>query len=333
MGILEIPLDEEDWRYHKSFSVDQVERGDAADFFNVYGFVIVRDAYSDSEALLQDMITYLQEQDESVQRDDPATWPLTRFGMPVGAKAMFRPSLLRLRQDESVCRAFAAVLGLHHQEIVCNHDRWLLHRPAGNHKEWESPRNVHLDLNPFIVDDTKHQSKVRQRLSSLRYSKPDLGDFISENNDVHSSMGTSVQGLLNLRDLPLGRNGGGTIVVPGSHVPGQWPTLRTDGRAEGAMQYRIEKHLADQAQNVAIRAGSLLIWNQRLIHGSTPNMRRNMKALRAAVPIRFFHKDLLKDQKERAKSRAATISRELRRNGFQDDLSDLGRSVFGLDLM
>uniref|UniRef100_A0A7S2YG24 Phytanoyl-CoA dioxygenase n=1 Tax=Entomoneis paludosa TaxID=265537 RepID=A0A7S2YG24_9STRA len=356
--MLEVPLDEEDWRYHQSFTVQELEQNDsdgstnsqneALDFFQCYGFVIVRDVISHSPAILEDMLDLLQEQDGSGQldRNDPSTWKnLSRFGMPTnGSKALFRPALLRLRQDRNICRAFGAVLQADYQsDIICGHDRWLLHRPNAattESKPWSpSPKNVHLDLNPYAFDNPDASQPILHQLSQLRYNdsthKDNLGDFISENMLVHNSMGLCVQGLINLLDLPLGGPGSGTIVIPGSHVPGQWPPLRPPINAAAAahgasMQYRCDDDWASRATNVALRPGSLLIWNQRLIHGSTPN--RQAHQLRAAVPLRFFHKTILRQQPARAARRAATIRKQLNKCQFPDELTPLGRSVFGLTL-
>ena len=72
------------------------------------------------------------------------------------------------------------------------------------------------------------------------------------------------------------------------------------------------------------------IRDQRLIHGSTTNRSRKF---RCGVPIRFYYSEQLKQQPSRAKDRAWTILSEIQKEDFEDELSKLGRKVFGLDLV
>mmetsp|Transcript_30030 Transcript_30030/g.61273 ORF Transcript_30030/g.61273 Transcript_30030/m.61273 type:complete len:358 (-) Transcript_30030:217-1290(-) len=337
---LTIPLDD-DGRYSRSFSVSETGSSDAAVFFEKYGFVIFRDVISDERCddVVDDMWGLLGELSPTIRRNDPDTWAkgLTHFGMPKGVKAIFRPSLLSLRQDPAVVACFASVLGT--DAIVSSHDRWLLHRPTrdvsgpgDDRPGWESRRNIHLDLNPWEFIDDDSAGAVRRRLSDLRYA--DKRSFISENNDVHAFMGRSVQGILNLRDV-TSQDSGGTILVPGSHktfkswVVGGCPDERQ--RIKGPMQYRVGACdlLQPFAQHLTLRKGSLLIWDQRCVHGSTPN---RSPSFRAAIPIRFFNANVLRDQEKRAKDRANEVSRQIDAVGFGNFVSPLGRQVFGLTM-
>ena len=80
----------------------------------------------------------LEEIHPAFRRDDPATWdqaPLTRFGMP-RADPVLRAPILALRQLPALRACFASVLlpdsndgdNNADDDIVCSHDRWLLHR-------------------------------------------------------------------------------------------------------------------------------------------------------------------------------------------------------------
>ena len=332
----EIPVDLDDERFHQSFSIEEFNSAEAHKFFDEFGFVILRDAVEpqQNQELLDDIWTFLEETNIGFSRNDMKTWNegLRRFGVPNGVNSIFRPALLRMRQNPKIAHAFQKILGT--DQIIVNHDRFLLHRPAGNKPEWRGPKNVHLDLNPNEFESVKARKGLLQRLSMLSYSDRNHRDFISENNDVHQSMGLCVQGLLNLQDLSAfdGDMTGGTIVVPGSHKEGMWPLHSDNNTAvvRGPQQYKFDKKLADQATRVNLRAGSLLIWNQRLIHGSTPNLMNTPDKCRAAIPIRAFSKQILLQQTKRSKARARAIERQIKLNGFESELTALGRKVFGL---
>jgi hypothetical protein len=174
-----------------------------------------------------------------------------------------------------------------------------MHRPTKMKKgvlrsDWATKPNVHLDLNPANFFDPKCRAEVNGRLGSLRYDA--VGKhraFISENNDVHSTMGRLIQGILNLGDLPSTRQGGGTHLVPGSHRSlSGWVSEElmkgTLPSAVGPTPDRFGPDVMATAQRVRMRPGSLVIWDQRLIHGSTVNKSRNF---RYGIPIRFFYSE------------------------------------------
>ena len=335
----EIPIDEDDERFHQSFSIDDFNNrpSEVLEFFDKFGFVILRDAVDEqqNQELLDDIWTFLEETNDGFSRNDMRTWNegLRRFGVPNSVNSIFRPTFLRMRQNPRIIQAFQTILRM--ERVIVGHDRFLFHRPAGNRPDWRGPKNVHLDLNPHEFESMVAGKGLRKRLSMLTYTtERNHRDFISENNDVHSSMGLCLQGLLNLQDLSAydGDMTGGTIVIPGSHNPGMWPLLHDDFTAMvvGPQQYKFDKKLADQAIRVNLRAGSLMIWNQRLIHGSTPNLMTTPDRIRVAIPIRAFSKQILIEQPKRAKNRARAIRREIKENRFESELTALGRQVFGL---
>jgi len=342
---LHIPMDEEDYRYTKSFTVDEAVSDDAMQFYDTYGFIIFKNvlSYADCQSTFDDFWSLLEEQKNStLRRDDINTWNqgLSHFGMPKGSNAIFRPSLLRLRQNTNIHYCFASIIG--RTDIMVSHDRWLLHRPTRNiggvlgqdRLDWETRRNIHLDMNPWeFVGDDKANNDIRNRLSDLKY-KASSRSFIFENNDVHKSMGRSVQGILNLNDV-ADVNSGGTILIPGSQKTFenwiQGSRIDTKQKTKGPMQYKVRNgdKLQSRAQHVTLRAGSLLLFDRRCFHGSTPN---RSSSCRAAVPISFFDASLLRNDPQRARERAACIKREIENVGFLDELTAHGRNIFGLNL-
>ena len=342
---LAVPMDEDDPRYCKSFRVEEASSEQVQHFFDEYGFCVFRDVIRDDQcrSTFDDMWQLVEESNPGVTKSNPETWSsgFSSFGMPknTGSQALLRPSLLRLRQNPNVVQCFAGILKS--EEIVCSHDRSLMHLPTFT-RDWEyreecaTRPNVHLDLNPREYFDTKCKGEVAARLASLKYDVRQNRAFISENNDVHSSMGRVVQGIINLSDLPSTRNGGGTLVVPGSHrslAGWVWEELKggkTLSSTVGPTQQKFGPDMLAMAQRVCMRAGSLVIWDQRLIHGSTTNRSRKV---RCGVPVRFYHSEQLRQQSDRAKDRARVIRAKIQLENFEGELSEIGRKVFGLDLV
>jgi hypothetical protein len=336
-----IPRDDDDYRFTQSFEVDEAGSEAPNEFYNDFGFVIFRNVISsgDCAETIDDFWSLLEEQQSTLHRDDPSTWNqgLTHFGMPKVNGAIFRKSLLSLRQDINIHRCFASIIGT--DDLIVSHDRWLLHRPTRDvggigidRPEWESKRNIHLDLNPWEYTSNNCLGDIQRRLGELDYANS--RSFVSEMNDVHESMGPYAQGILNLMDVTSTDNGG-TILVPGSHRTFQnWirsDSVDTKQRVSGPMQYKVhnDDELQSFAQHVTLRAGSLLIFDRRCFHGSTPN---KSSQCRAAVPIFFTKSSILMSDKKRAKGRAASIERQINNVGFRGDLTQHGKEVFGLNL-
>ena len=339
---LEPPLDDDDYRYTASFPAANPASEEAAAWFAKFGFVIFPGAASaqDGSAGRTDIWAQLASQSDGLVPGDQRTWGqalLTRFGMPKHRGPVFRAPLLRLRQSPDLHRCFQAVMNgggggdtdtNNCPPLVCSFDRWLLHRGGAEKPEWRTERNIHLDLNPweFVQDEPR----VYDRLAALRYAT--TSDFIRECNDVASGMGRCVQGILNLQDNFDDQEGcgGGTILVPGFHtVFDSWVCGAADPaqRCSGAMQYKVlaSDPLNKLAVRATLRAGSLLIWDQRLMHGSAPN---TSPRCRYGLPIRCFNAALMSPQRARARSDA--VRREIAAAGFEDQLTATGRAVFGL---
>ena len=319
---MELPLDEEDYRYTKSFRTEECESAEAKEFWETYGFIIFCDAVTEEQCcdLEQDMAALLEETGKT----------LTAFGMPKGVNSLFRPALLRLRQDPNIARAFSSVLQTH--DFLVSHDRWLWHQAPAVPSKPLTRRNLHLDLNPWDFMAVDGGKSVQKRLDQLQYNRSDRA-FIAENNDVHNSMGTCIQAIVNLSDIVDSRSGG-TILIPGSHRTfDNWiqnGEADEGQRREGPMQYKFDDQQPVQslAQHPNLRRGSLLIWEQRVVHGSTPN---KSSTSRMAVPIRAFKREAL--SQKRAMERGRAIEKQIGACGFGGELTVLGRKVFGLDVL
>lgn len=333
---MEVPLDEDDCRFARTFAVEEAGSAAARAFFAERGFIAFRDVVEPAACARarRDMWSLLEEQHAGFRRGDATTWdawPTKGFGMP-GKHPVFRAPILALREHPRVHACFAGVLG--ERDLICSHDRWVLYRrtlgvAGGERADWRTKRNVHLDLNPreFLADD----AGVYARLAALRYA--DARDFVAENNDAAAGMGLGVQGLVNLRDNE--EADGGTLVVPGSHreLGALLAASAAAGEAQasrvvGPMQFRVAEYsaLARRARRVPLREGTVLIWDNRLAHGSAPN---HSTRCRFMVPVKMFPRRLLSH--DRAEARARAVARALAAEAEGYAPSELGRRVFGLD--
>ena len=148
-----------------------------------------------------------------------------------------------------------------------------------------------------------------------------------ENNAVIRSMGFQTQTVINLADNV--EEDGGFCVVPGFHR--YFPTWCKDslgampeGKAK-ARSYMVAKSdpLASLAKRVCMRAGSVVVWDQRCLHGSMPN---DSPKFRAAQFCRF----LRVPPRPRLVARTACVERALTEAGLMDTVTEVGKAVFGL---
>lgn len=235
-------------------------------------------------------------------------------------------ALLRNRAHPRVHGAFERLL--QDADLLCNHDRVCLQRPTrGEHglEHYVTDSNLHLDMNPWrYLEDT---TSARQSLDSLGYHS--MSDFFKENNAVFASDGLQLQGVLNLADNF--EEDGGFWCVPGfarafeavfSTIPmlarqADAPSLRFGRRDKEAVLALLQR----LAMRVPMRAGSLVLWDQRTPHGAC----RNFSARpRVAQFLKLFPRRLVTP--ERLLRRAALLRREFR--GLPRDL--LRSEVFGL---
>lgn len=219
-------------------------------------------------------------------------------------------------------------------DLIISHDRFLLYRNTEvqtNESEnsvavtWKTKRNIHLDMDPW---DYYIDKNTTNRLNDLKFHE--LQNFIQENNSVTEAMGLSVQGILNVSENL--ESDGGTLVVPGFH---KFHKKYFDVNSIGAIVQKDKRFsvpefdpLQKLAQRVPMKAGSLLVWDQRVIHGANPNKSKNC---RFGIPVRCFRRAVLEKSEERLEIRAERLLTEFSKNGFDiySDLTETGAEVFG----
>jgi len=304
----------------------------------------VRDVLSGQECqdTVDDMWGLL-ERTPQFQRNDPSTWDywtedgMAKHGMPSRPPVFSKPAL-RNRQNPNVHAVFSTILGT--DDLLVNHDRYGLFRPTKNVQfsdgardvpKWKTSLNLHLDMDPWGF--MGRNNKALDTLNGLKYGYH-LNHFIFENNQIsyHILGGLHLQGVLNL--MENFEEDGGFQVVPGfkNHFE-QWLQANSKGELvkvaseRNSYNFDAKDPIQKYSIRVPMRAGSMVIWDQRMPHGARPN---NSDRLRCAQFIKMFPASPIDFR--RASLRANTIQTQLNASGFQGELTQLGQKVFGLTL-
>ncbi|KAN0026265.1 hypothetical protein ACTFIV_007249 [Dictyostelium citrinum] len=201
-----------------------------------------------------------------------------------------------------------------------------------NFNKWKTVENLHLDLNPFTFIEDEEDNSRKKVFSTLTYKNGE--DFFIENNQPEyiDLNVTNIQGLINLCDNK--KEDGGFIVVPGfhSHIK-EW----TLNNAQIKEQYGYHSNfvciepgnpLYGRAIRVTARHGSLILFNQKLLHGSSPN---NNHRPRMAMFLKMFGSNQI--PKETLERRQQSIKQSFEKNKIKiDHLNELQRKTLGLEL-
>jgi len=148
---------------------------------------------------------------------------------------------------------------------------------------WATNGNLHLDMNPWFYCERKSDEEEQKMVASLRYK--DDSEFIVENNHVGilADAKLNVQGLINLADNR--EADGGFQIVPGfSHHFKDWAMSKRGlyhkkmyGDKETFIVLDERDPLHKQSIRVTCRAGSVVLWDQKTVHGSRPNESENIR--------------------------------------------------------
>jgi len=290
MQRLEFPFDEEG--YSLSFTLDQQE--EIRQFFQQYGVVVVRGVLTPGECdnTLNDVYNIL-EHGPGFHRGDITTWSrwpndsIERYGSPQKVP-IFTPQFLRNRQNPNVYRVFSLLLN--EEDLMVNHDRCCFFRPTkkgltpngqileSDMPQWGTHANLHIDMNPHAWLGDGEES--RKALDNLRYDT--LNQFIFENNQPSHSDGVQLQGVLNLFDNKI--EDGGFQCVPGFHH--HFDDYFRNVKPSDSPSYNFKPNELPYKYGVRIsmRAGSIVVWDQRMAHGSLPNCSSTFRFLRAQIP-------------------------------------------------
>eukprot|EP00435_Cladocopium_sp_Y103_P072337 s251_g40.t1 len=353
-----LPRCSDDARYVKSFSTEAHDLLAAQSFFQTYGFVVFKDVLSEAEceATVAEIWTSLEERTEGLARDVPESWPLLsseRYGLPE-EQAVFTPQMVANRQNARVYAALDAVLprmdavedfDSPHPDpnsVVVTQDRWCIYRPAGDDESARTAENLHLDVNPWTYAGLKPTE-----IESLRYGTSIAGDHRFPLQDFRAELtavqgrggptGEHVQGVMNLLDNL--EEDGGTRLVPGFHrsfmawlealgdlesnlaQSGQhdnWVLRRAAGG--GSFKFSNLDPIHQLSRRIPMRAGSFLLWNQLVVHGSCSNKSSNFRMAQFITGFRAG---------EMSPGRAWARARAVHRHCHGLTLMPLAAHVFG----
>ena len=342
----------------------------AREFYAQYGFVVFSNAIDAERcaATRAEVWASLEAATPGLQRDDVHSYARigdVRDRAAIGGTetyglapqpSIFTPEVMRNRQDPRVIGAMALLIGS--EDILVSQDRWCVYRPTRglpgaaadgkgdgddvlvDRPEWKTRGNLHLDLHPwnYLAGTTD--------IDELAFDG--TRDFPREINMVSAAGGPHLQGVLALLDNR--EQDGGTLVVPGFHsvfaewvaalgpVEGHLPSYLASKGGHGSSNWMVPREggggsykftdvdpVCGLARRVPLREGSFLIWDQRVVHGSQPN---DSAQCRMAQFIKGFCR--AKTGEGRRQARARIIAREIEQAGTLDELTPLGRKVFGL---
>jgi ectoine hydroxylase-related dioxygenase (phytanoyl-CoA dioxygenase family) len=274
-----IPMDEHG--YVQSFGSQDVKEYTL--FYDLYGFVVIHDVLSlnDCATNINDIWSIIsQKSNNSIKRNDAKTWDnknWTKVGSlaitegMVGNSAIFTPVACLTRTNVQMYEVAKTLLKT--PDLIVNHDRYGIFRPTSMDPSWATTTNLHLDMNPWRQLGGQH---TQMMLDSLDYTGHD--DFLMENNLPLEL--PAVQMLINLADNRS--EDGGLQLVPRfpATMYKQWCKSSASHMLDDENGYTLEDDfirldendpLHHQSVRITARAGSLIIWDKRMVHGSCPN--------------------------------------------------------------
>ncbi|CAL6304742.1 unnamed protein product [Bathycoccus prasinos] len=335
---MKIPVDEEG--YTESFEppLDKIPNlNEALSFFSKYGFVVFRSVISSEScaATVTEIWDELERTYKGVSRTKPSTHaiiPSETYGL-ASKPAVFTCQILKNRIEPNIRSIFEVMLNS--KAILLSHDRWCFYQKTKMESFTEfcsnkldtckTASNLHVDLNPWSFFDSE------VNFEKLKFSN--LRDFSKEINGVRSCTGPHIQGVLALVDNT--ERDGGTLLVPGFHSTfsnwcnslgnmkfqvhdscartGEENNLIWRGRGSGSYKFGCFDPIHSLKQRITLRAGSMLVWDQRVAHGAAPN---DSEFPRFAQFIKAFRKDCI--SVDVLNSRAASIKREIAKQEFKN---------------
>lgn len=325
--------------YIQSFSKDDAKS--YQQFYRQYGFVVIHEVLSSADcSLTVDEIWSVLGKMGGFKRDDSKTWSngWSKTGIEcegmIGHGAIFAPMAVKNRANPAMLSVAQTLLN--ESKLLVSHDRYGVFRPAKSDPAFATGANLHLDMNPWRpVGD----GITKQLLGDLTYTHPKGGDFLAENNLPLQL--PALQMLVNLEDNRF--DDGGLQLVPftnGQSYVAKWASKHRKsllGGEESDGPYGLEDNfirlddddaMHKRAIRVTARAGSLIMWDKRVIHGSRPN---KSDRFRYAQFFLFFPKRSV--DPTRMKKRSTAVAKGLKSAGIDTTtLPASTKSLLGLDV-
>eukprot|EP01114_Cavostelium_apophysatum_P001727 TRINITY_DN11507_c0_g1_i1.p1 TRINITY_DN11507_c0_g1~~TRINITY_DN11507_c0_g1_i1.p1 ORF type:complete len:369 (-),score=71.91 TRINITY_DN11507_c0_g1_i1:27-1082(-) len=322
-----------------SFSLEEPE--EIKQFFQKFGFVVIKDVLTKEECnqTIDDIWNFLHNKAQ-VKRENPKTWEngnWSRSGLwnegILGYDPIITRQALKNRQNARLHQACAILYGT--EDLLVNQDRYGLFRNTNDsadetevdRPEWQTMENLHFDMNPWVYIEEQNADHDRKVLKDLKYRSTQ--DYITENNYVGCLREPQlhIQGLINLADN--NERDGGFQLVPGFHHHlEEWARATNNLKAHyGRKRFIVlpEDCLRENVIHVSSRAGSVILWNQTVAHGSRPN---KSDRIRYAQFFKMFPAQPMEET--RCTRRAQLSAKKIAEANFESDLTSLGEKLFGL---
>jgi len=264
-----IPTDDDG--FVQSFEVNDAPG--AQNFFDTYGFVVIRNVLTDKE--IEMTLDEFFDLHSGLDKNNPETWvkywKKQRFGhLGIIGECSDVDSVRQLenRQNPKVYEAFKIILQSDH--LWVDHDRLGVMRPTKEivfpgqppieMHEWRTVENwLHMDCNPC---------EGRASIASFDYDSSII-DFEKK---------LIIQGLITLTDARV--EDGGFHCVPGAHKHTiHWAKTTTTKKYQCSIQIPDGNPIHQKIQKIPIRRGCLLLWTSLLPHGNHPNHSHRWRAV------------------------------------------------------
>jgi len=201
------------------------------------------------------------------------------------------------RQNENIYQVFKTILDT--DELLVSHDRFGVMRPTKQVllKDGQTRRDfpeyvsrekwMHWDMNPFKLLLSEEEKKEAMASPDNIITRDVHSFFISENNETLTNY-RKLQGLVALSDST--ENDGGFLCVPTFHkLVNDWANANYESMGSRFKSDYVtvpeRDPLRDQGVKIAVRAGSLVVWDSRLPHCNYPN---NSDQFRYVQYIKMF---------------------------------------------
>ncbi len=330
--------------YMKAFSLEEKE--DYKNFFDTYGFVVIRDVITEEECAISrgEVWSSLEQKDSEIDRSNPTTWSEQHWPKDICRNGGFinrfpywkrisnlkeilvanQPQAWKNRENPLVYAAFCNILS--NCKLWGSIDRYGIMRPS-NHGEqaktgekWATKSQwLHWDLSPFHFGTSAAGFSPKQNLDY---------DAIKEDYGY-----LRVQGLITLTDCPV--ENGGFHCVPGfQHQFFKWRDdnindygARPDIRKRNFIEVPEDDEMRQHIFQVPMRKGSLLIWNSMLPHGNFPN--QSQSEFRMVQYIKMIPSEKSLNLEFEPAISACSFTKS---DWFPEDyqLSSLGKCLYGL---
>lgn len=230
---------------------DVANREGIREFFHKYGFVCIADVFSTAEIddTNKEFFSQFDPNNDASVESFFDSQPFSKFGVMGNEPDISSISMLRNRQSEKVYDSFCAIFN--RKDLIVDHDRFGALRPTVNHESWKTiDRWLHLDCNP-VTGGVAVES-------------------FSGGTALHDwNLTFLVQGFIALTDAR--KENGGFQCVPGGHrYAKEW--TKKDGRIGSTLVVNQNDPIREFIQKIAVRSGTLVVWNSFLFHANHPNL-------------------------------------------------------------